>query len=72
MEKKNTGSSQDKRLEKTQQNKFWLQNQVNDIIEPMMLAVVQKAQESPQESSNAQTVSAPFPSANFILRLPTC
>ena len=27
---------------KTQQNKFWLQTQVNDILEPMMLAVCQE------------------------------
>ena len=26
--------------EKMQQNKFWLQNSVNEIIEPMMLSVV--------------------------------
>ena len=26
---------------KTQQNKFWLQTQVNDILEPMMLATCQ-------------------------------
>ena len=27
---------------KTQQNKFWLQSQVNDILEPMILACCQK------------------------------
>lgn len=28
---------------KTQQNKFWLQSNVNDILEPMMLAVCQES-----------------------------
>ena len=30
--------------EKMQQNKFWLQNSVNEIIEPMMLSVVMQQQ----------------------------
>lgn len=30
---------------KTNQNKFWLQTQVNDILEPMMLATVHAAPE---------------------------
>jgi len=33
--------SQSQRELKTQQNKFWLQTQVNDILEPMMLATCQ-------------------------------
>ena len=33
--------------EKMQQNKFWLQNSVNEIIEPMMLSVVMQQQSSP-------------------------
>ena len=31
------------RTQKTQQNKFWLQNNVNDILEPMMHACCQNA-----------------------------
>ena len=35
-------SDKDKdRQQKTQQNKFWLQTQVNDILEPMVLACCQ-------------------------------
>jgi hypothetical protein len=33
--------SQQLRQEKTQQNKYWLQSKVNDILEPMMLACCQ-------------------------------
>ena len=35
---------------KTQQNKFWLQTQVNDILEPMMMAV---CQENPDDHVSA-------------------
>ena len=38
MDKANTASQKEL---KTQQNKFWLQTQVNDILEPMMLATCQ-------------------------------
>jgi hypothetical protein len=34
-------TKQSQRELKTQQNKYWLQTQVNDILEPMMLAVCQ-------------------------------
>lgn len=37
--------------EKTQQNKFWLQNSVNEIVEPMMLHVVIQQQEQPTQQS---------------------
>jgi len=39
-------SKQSQRELKTQQNKFWLQTQVNDILEPMMLQV---CQENPED-----------------------
>lgn len=35
------GDKESQRDLKTQQNKFWLQTQVNDILEPMMLACCQ-------------------------------
>jgi hypothetical protein len=38
MESKNQGE----RELKTKQNKYWLQTQVNDILEPMMLATCQE------------------------------
>lgn len=36
--------------EKMQQNKFWLQNSVNEIIEPMMLSVVMQQQSNSGQS----------------------
>lgn len=37
--------------EKTAQNKFWLQNSVNEVVEPMMLHVVMQQQENPNGQS---------------------
>ena len=36
-------SQEDQRNMKSEQNKHWLNNNVNQILEPMMLAVVQEA-----------------------------
>ena len=40
----------DQANEKTQQNKFWLQNSVNEIVEPMMLSIVMQQQNNPGQS----------------------
>lgn len=36
------GKTGEERERKTEQNKNWLRNQVNDILEPMMLVVCQE------------------------------
>lgn len=46
MDNKKKQGSADYQNEKTAQNKFWLQNSVNEIVEPMMLHVVMQQQDS--------------------------
>ena len=36
--------------EKMQQNKFWLQNSVNEVVEPMMLSIVMQQQKNPDQN----------------------
>ncbi len=50
-------TKQSQRELKTQQNKFWLQNQVNDILEPMMLQV---CKENPEDKVGVSVYSCSF------------
>lgn len=46
---------------KTQQNKFWLQTQVNDILEPMMLACCQA---NPENNVSSDSFNLAFRSTS--------
>lgn len=51
MDQKKKAGTAEYQNEKTAQNKFWLQNSVNEIVEPMMLHVVMQQQEAPAGQS---------------------
>ena len=53
-------SDNNHRQAKTEQNKFWLQNNVNDILEPMMMAVCSPQNADADGNKPKNEVSLPF------------